>query len=146
MKAILVIGVPGSGKSTWAEESAAATGARIVELDRARAVVNGDSSVQGNIAEVVSLRDAWLQEAAASEQGVIVSDTNLHPQFRDELVAKLGGLGFEVSFKVFWTDHEISRQRNRGRANPVPEDVMTRFITAFEEQRELLLALEEGSR
>jgi predicted kinase len=132
--AVITVGIPGCGKSTWAAEYAKQTGARVIELDMARAVVNGNAASQDNFAEVLALHKAWIAEAAAANQSIVVSDTNLVKQFRDELKTHLESLGYVVDIKVFFTSHEVSRARNASRDRVVPEHAMDRMIQLFDNE------------
>lgn len=132
MQAILTVGIPGCGKSTWAAREAARTGARVVELDQARAAINGDAGVQANIGEVVALRDQWIAEAAAERRDLIVADTNLDAHFRGLLIADLEAMGYTVHLMVFRVDHALSRERNAARDRRVPDHAMDRMIAAFD--------------
>lgn len=132
--ATITVGVPGSGKSTWARNHAVQTGAYVVELDDARFQINGDSADQGNILQVVALRDSWIQEHSENGNSIIVSDTNLNEEFRDKLHLDLINKGYQVRVLVMDTPHEVSRARNKARTTPVPDDVMDRMIAEFDRQ------------
>lgn len=134
MFAIITVGIPGCGKSTWATQHAETHNARVIELDMARAAINGDASVQANIQDVVALRDNWIRESAEAGQSIIVADTNLDAGFRVKLQNDLKALGYPVSLRVFYTPHAVSKTRNEARERVVPDHAMERMIQQFDEQ------------
>lgn len=134
MEAIIVIGVPGSGKSTWAKSQVADFGGRLIELDMARKEINGDEASQDNIKEVVALRNQWLKEAAEGGHDVYISDTNIIEEHRDKLLDDLLMLGYSVTFRVMRTPHDLSRARNAARDRVVPDYAMDKMIQEFDRQ------------
>jgi predicted kinase len=123
MKAYLTIGIPGCGKSTYANTLAATE----INLDNCREAVNGDQGDQRNIAEVIAYRDELILKAAEQQQDIVISDTNIQPQFRTELVSDLRYLGYEVIYVVFNTSVETALQQNLMREKVVPEHVIYRM-------------------
>lgn len=125
MRAILTIGVPASGKSTYAESL---EGKYLrVERDLMRVALFGDVAYHGAEQIVTEYCRTWLELAADNGHDVIVSDTNLNKKFRGELVEFLQGLGYTVSFEVFDTPLSECLSRNAMRVDPVPEAVIHRM-------------------
>lgn len=125
MLAILTIGIPGCGKSTWAAKLN--NNFEEVNLDDLRAVVNGDATVQANIGEVIAKRDEIVAAYARLGKNVVLSDTNVNPQFRPALVAQLRELGYQVILAHFAVSLETCKERNAARDRVVPEHVLERM-------------------
>lgn len=122
MKAFLTVGLPGCGKSTFAKKYKG----KLIEinLDQCREFVNGSEEDQGNIMEVLKYRDSLIEQAAIHGADIIISDTNLHPEFRKQLIDRLKELGFVVTIVHFKTSLETCKQRNVGRSRQVPDEIM----------------------
>lgn len=97
MKILMLKGLPGSGKSTWAKEQ--------VEKDGNYARVNKDSirEMLGGYAPkkerlVVEIRNAIIERLLVEGKNVIVDDTNFHPKHeaRLRLIAEDYNAGFAV--------------------------------------------------
>lgn len=131
MKAYVTIGLPRSGKSTWASKLPR----EVVEinLDDCREAVNGDAGDQTNIIEVLDLRDALIETAAMDGADVCISDTNINPVFRRQLVEQLRGLGYDVQAVVLNTPLDVCVARNARAERKVPLEVI------FEMHRTLTL-------
>ena len=122
MKAFLTVGLPGCGKSTFAQKYKG----KLIEinLDQCRELVNGSEEDQSNIMEVLAYRDSLIEQAALHGADIIISDTNLHPEFRKQLIDQLKKLGFEVTIVHFKTSLETCKSRNQGRSRQVPDEIM----------------------
>jgi len=121
MKAILTIGVPGCGKSTWAKKQVGYTD---INLDECRLKVSGDATNQSVNAQAVELRNKMILDAKAQEQNIIISDTNANEKYRLELIAYLEQLGFEVLENIFVVSLDECLERNSKRDRIVPPEVL----------------------
>ena len=130
MKAIVTVGVPGSGKTTWAE---AQTNYVNINLDDLRAKVSGDSADQNATTEALVLQQSLIEKNAALGKDIIISDTHLKPAIREYILGKLEAVGYEVEFIVFPINETIARERNSKRERVVPSDIMDRLINTFKE-------------
>jgi len=137
--ALVTVGAPASGKSTWVKRTLPEH-IRDVNLDTCREVVLGDARDQSRIGDVLTHRDALIQGAARDGLDLVVSDTNLVPAFRQALEAMLTGLGYSVRYVLFDTPLEVCLSRNAARERQVPEDVIRRMHRQYLEQRGELLA------
>jgi predicted kinase len=79
-KIILVKGIPGSGKSTWAKEFVKDSKGKFkrVNKDDIRAMVDLGKYSKGREAFVLNVRDAIIRETLNLGVSIIVDDTNLH--------------------------------------------------------------------
>ncbi|PZU98530.1 MAG: AAA family ATPase [Leptolyngbya sp.] len=127
----MLVGVPGSGKSTWARDFVLANPRyRIVSTDALRAQLYGDEAVQGDwlrIWQQVVIQ--WRQAIAAIYQGelegVIYDATNARRRHRREAIATARQIGF-APITLVWFDVPLSLaiERNRGRSRQVPADII----------------------
>lgn len=128
-RVIMTVGVPASGKSTWAA-TLVQEGYQELNLDNLRWEICGDSTNQSVTMQAVELRDKRLAEYAASGQGVVISDTNAHPTFRLQLIQQLLSLGVkpgEIYMVYFPIETAEAIRRNEQRENPVPVHVIERM-------------------
>jgi predicted kinase len=134
MRAVITVGISASGKTTWAEEQCAnLTGWRNINRDDVRAEIMRESGLvpswrnwkwkwEGKVTDRVNIR---LQEAADDRVNIIVSDTNLVKDRRDQLAARLQALGFDVEFKIFDdVNYDEAVRRDNARANGVGYDII----------------------
>lgn len=79
-KVILVKGIPGSGKSTWAKETVKQSQGKIkrVNKDDLRAMVDLGKHSSKREDFVLKIRDAIIRETLNDGLSIIVDDTNLH--------------------------------------------------------------------
>lgn len=143
--AVVTIGCPASGKSTFAKQLSSSH--KQIERDLVRVQLAGskkefhtkfDRKV-GEAAVSSIIRNELLQ-CAKNKQNVIISDTNINKQLRHRLYQDLFDMGFEV--RVSWFDYSIEelvrRNSNRAQDDQVPEEVLAQMFTDFDKQRELI--------
>jgi predicted kinase len=129
---ICTVGIPASGKSTWAREHVKAYPKFIrVERDIIRTVAFTDS---GNILDykftkakeesVKLIHTDQIRTALWKGQSVIVSDTNLNPKTRAALIGIGEEFKISVEFKTFDTPLHQAVKWNDKRVNRVPDSVM----------------------
>lgn len=130
MKAILTLGVPCSGKTTWSEEHCRKTGAVNANRDDIRFAITGHRSwttyrFKGETENMVTdVQKQIIMAAANAGKDVVVSDTNLNKRIRDEMTRFLTQLGYEVSIQVFHVSLEDAYKRDASRPNGVGRDVI----------------------
>ncbi len=142
MKVVITIGVPGCGKSTWAQNySTHNPNVVIVERDIIREVLcpgyftqKPNKSFEEKVTQEQRnlLRQALLSETV---QTVIISDTNLKKSRLVLLEKFILEVNPEATIerKIFWEslDFLLCAQRNRNRTKVVPEDVLASFWKRF---------------
>lgn len=130
MKAILTLGIPCSGKTTWSEEHCRKTGAINANRDDIRFAITGHRSwstyrFKGETENMVTdVQKQIISTAANAGKDVVVSDTNLNKKVRDGMIEFLTRLGYTVSVKVFEVTLEEAYKRDAARANGVGRDVI----------------------
>lgn len=130
MKALITIGLPAAGKTTYARAQA---GFEDLNLDACRQAVSGDAGNQDATAAALALRDERLAAAVAAGRPVVVSDTNLVPAHRRELVERFRAAGYDVCLVLVETPYAICLARNAVRDRVVPVQAMERMAGALQE-------------
>lgn len=131
---IVLIGLPGSGKSTWARQFVGQHPTyRIVSTDAIRQQLFGDEAVQGPWPQIWQQLQAQLQQGVwAIErghcQGVIYDATNGRRRHRRDAIALARHLGFDFIIGL-WFDIPLAvcLQRNQMRSRHVPPAVIERM-------------------
>lgn len=124
MKAIITIGIPGCGKSTWASSQQDFIE---INLDNCHEKVSGDASNQQATEEAVKLQSLLISEASQKKQNIIISDCNIKEVHRFALEEKLKSLGYEICEVFFLTPLSECKKRNNNRQRIVPEFVLDKM-------------------
>lgn len=124
MKAIIGIGIPGSGKTTYLKPLAAREGLLYVNADDIREEVNGDASDHRRHTYVMRLFHERVQNGLA-EKGAVLDMTYSRKKDRLQAVQFCRDHGAtEVVAYWFSTPLSVARARNAGRSRIVPEPVL----------------------
>jgi len=131
-KVIILQGLPGSGKSTWAKELLSRNPGvyKRINKDELRSMLDNSHWSGGNEKFVLSVRDYLIKEALKDGKSVIVDDTNFHEkheirikQIVDEYKKETGQV-VAVSTRIFPIDLEEAIKRDLKRPNSVGEKVI----------------------
>lgn len=140
MKAIITVGIPASGKTTFANEMVQNFGFRDINRDfiRFNLVKPGSnwSTYKFNKANekaVDEIHGKMIMESWQNEQNIIISDTNLNKARRRALIARLQDLGYDVEVKPFEISRKEAIKRDNLRANGVGQDVIYKMMQNWNE-------------
>ena len=129
-KLILLIGLPGSGKSSLAQQMVAEYPRRLISTDTIRAKLFGDEIVQGSWLLVWDEVNRQFQETVKEiELGTAIAGvydaTNAARKYRREAIALARETGF-THITGLWLDAplEVCLQRNKKRDRQVPEEII----------------------
>ena len=147
LKAIITIGIPCSGKSTWAEEFCEKEGYKEINRDEIRMSIfeldryNDYKFSRAKEQQVTEVAESAVMMCAVAKCNVVISDTNLNKGRREALERRLDALGYEVSYKVFDIEFFDALKRNDKRSDKhIPRSAMysmyRSFMTYKEEQGE----------
>lgn len=125
---MLLIGAPGSGKSTVRERLVALyPDLKVISMDDRRKELTGDANDQSKNSQVFAWQQRELQKAMEARQNTVIDATNTSRKLRKMLwdsARRNGALCSAIYFDIpLATLHE----RNKGREKRVPDDVVERF-------------------
>lgn len=131
---ILLIGLPGSGKSTWARQFIQQFPRyEVLSTDKTRALLYGDAAIQGEWAQIWHQLEALLRQSVQAidvqvREGVIWDATNVQRRRRRELIQTLSQLGFnDIGAVWFDTPLAVCLERNQLRDRTVPPEVILKM-------------------
>lgn len=136
----MTIGLPASGKSTWAREQVEKSSGKIVRVnkDDLRAMLHNSKFSSANENQVLRIRDSIILDTLSCNKTVIVDDTNFHPKHEKTLreYAELHSAEFEI--KSF-TDVPLSEclARDAIRPNPVGAKVIKKMYNDYLKEPEV---------
>lgn len=130
-KLLMLKGLPGSGKSTYARELVAKHHYTRVNKDDLRTMLHNSTHSKHKEQTVLAIRDAVVMEALEKGSNVVVDDTNFAPVHEARLrdLAKSFGAQFEVKF--IDTPVETCIERDLKRPNSVGHRVIMQMYEQY---------------
>jgi predicted kinase len=125
-------GIPGSGKSHWAETHKDELNAVIHSSDYIRAELSGDMNDQSKNDLVFKLLHQRIKDDLREGKNVIYDATNLKRKLRRAFLQELQNISCEKICVLFATPFELALARNFARDRQVPEEVLCRMYKSFE--------------
>lgn len=125
-KLILMIGLPGSGKSFFAHKFGINHPQyKLISTDTIRAQLFGDEAIQGPWLRVWSQVKQQFKQAVEEGTDAIYDATNTQRRQRKDVITVAREIGFHPIFAV-WVNVplEICLQRNQHRPRQVPEEII----------------------
>ena len=136
---IMMMGVPGSGKSTIALEYAALYRAKgynvkIISSDGVRAELYGDESIQGDNKQIFSIVESRIFEQLRADGIAIYDATNLSSKRRKDFVQRVKAMFPEAKAHCIDVDPSLGTclERNEQRERHVPRSVICRMYVQKE--------------
>lgn len=124
MTLIVLVGLPGSGKSTYAEELKK-RGCMVVSTDAIREQLFGDASIQKDGKKVFQIAYDMINELLVRGHEVVFDATNLTIKDRKQIFKKVCTDDIIAVFQN--TPIEVCKERNRNRSRIVPEEVIDKM-------------------
>lgn len=132
MKFFMLIGLPGSGKSTYAKKLKEIENANIYSSDAIREELYGSEDVQGDPTEIFSLLHTRVKADLAAQRNVIYDATNIAAKRRIGFLQEINKVSCEKIAIVFATPYAECLRRNAGRDRQVPEQAIERMYHQFD--------------
>ena len=145
-KAIITVGIPASGKSTWAHDFIKSnTHAVEINYDHIRhnEVCPGTNNstykfTKAREHKVQEIAKSMFDEAISKEHITLVySNTNLNEQYRNNLISQLEMNGFEIEIMEFEISYEEAIKRDVSREHGVGPSVIGTMYDKWMEYRQV---------
>jgi predicted kinase len=123
LTAYVMVGAPGSGKSTYAAKLAETENAVVISGDDVRAELYGSADIQGDWAEIWDRIDTLVSESCG--MSVILDGTHCRADYREEAVTLLRSYGYDkIEAVVMDASLATCLARNFQRKRHVPDYVI----------------------
>lgn len=131
-KFTMLVGLPASGKSTYAKEKAEKERAIICSSDAIRKELYGDENIQGDGNEVFNILHARVKELLSQGWDVIYDATNVKSKRRRAFLREIEKYDCIKECIIMATPYEVCLERNQDRLfRHVPEEVITNMYKAW---------------
>lgn len=127
---ILLVGIPGSGKTTYAKKHIKANTIHL-SSDSIRAELYGDESIQGDPAEVFSLMQKRAVEALNNGNNVIYDATNVTRKDRASIIGICPKFT-KIECRIIWAPIEECIERDASRDRTVGKEVIDKMLKRFQ--------------
>ena len=129
---IMMVGIPGSGKSTMADRISRVTGYPIIGSDRVRGELYGDEAIQGDPIEVFTKIVDDIMVHAKVGQSVIYDATSIKKKYRMQMIQRFRKYYDVMKAVIVAEPYEVCVERNACRDRVAPEYVLRRMYLQFE--------------
>lgn len=129
----VLVGLPASGKSTWAKEESELNGSVILSSDSIREELFGSEEEQGSPKLVFDTLKERLVETIRCGRNVIVDATSINRWERSDYINIANNNGAIAIATLFNTPLEACKIRNEKRERTVPDFVYDRMTAKYEE-------------
>ena len=131
-KLILLVGIPGSGKTTYAKNYIKSYLHTIhLSSDSIRAELYNDESIQGDPAEVFSLMQKRAIEALNNGQNVVYDATNITRKDRASIIGICPKFA-KIEAHIVWQPIEVCIERDASRERTVGKRIIDRMLKRFQ--------------
>lgn len=130
-KLIIMVGVSGSGKSTFANGLKTSLQATVVSTDDIRKEVLGDANDQTQGARIFGIARKRVNDLLAQGKNAVIDATSLSAKDRRDWVRIGKANDAEIIAYVVKVDLGTAKKRNSGRDRQVPDFVIDRQFAKF---------------
>lgn len=123
----MMVGLPGSGKSTYAEKLSKERSAIICSSDKVREDLYGDENSQSNNDEVFKLLHKRIKELLKAGESVIYDATNINSKRRRAFLSELRSIPCKKICVIMATSLKKCCRQNNSRSRTVPYEVIERM-------------------
>lgn len=129
---ILLVGIPGSGKTTYAEKYIKENPDTVhLSSDKIRAELWGNEATQGDNNEVFSLMQTRAIEALNNGQSVVYDATNITRKDRSYIISLCPKFA-KIECYIIWAPIETCIERDATRERTVGKEVIDRMLKRFQ--------------
>lgn len=130
-----LIGIPGAGKSTFAQLLAQLYNCQIISTDAIRKQLYGDETIQGNWLEIEAEVINQIEKAIALNTPVIYDATNAQRSWRLELLQKLERNIGKIDWLAWYLNIslETCKQWNSQRKRQVPDEIIDKMAKTLKQ-------------
>lgn len=131
-KLILLVGIPGSGKTTYAKNYITNDKNTIhLSSDKIREELWGNEAIQGDNNEVFSLMQSRAIEALNNGQDVIYDATNVTRKDRSYIIDRCPKFA-KIEAHIIWAPIETCIERDAARERTVGKEVIDKMLKRFQ--------------
>ena len=138
-KLIILVGIPGCGKTTYANKFLQKKNTCILSSDSVRKQFFGDANAQFKNKEVFAILFEKAKSKLKQGMNVVIDATNITSAIRKETLAYFSDLDLQKIATVFNAPIEVCISRDKARTRSVGENVVLKLAARFEPP-----TLEEG--
>jgi predicted kinase len=129
---ILLVGIPGSGKTTYAEKYIKENPNTVhLSSDKIREELWGNEATQGDNSEVFSLMQYRDIDALNNGQSVVYDATNITRKDRSYIIALCPKFA-KIECHIIWASIETCIERDAARERTVGKEVIDRMLKRFQ--------------
>lgn len=130
---ILLVGIPGSGKTTYAKKYISEYPKTPVHLssDKIREELYGDESVQGNPAEVFTIMQKRAIEALNEGHDVLYDATNVTRKDRASVIGICPKFA-QIECHIIWAPIDTCIERDASRDRTVGKEIIDKMLKRFQ--------------
>lgn len=131
-KFTVLVGLPASGKSTWAEKKAAeSNNTEVFSSDALRKELYGDESTQGDPNFIFTTLKGRIKKCLLAGKNAILDATNVSRKNRVSFMQEFKNIPCEKNCVVFIVPVRTLIERNSNRKRVVPEMVINRMLLQY---------------
>lgn len=133
-KILILIGIPASGKSTWAKDFVRNNPDYVrVNRDDFRDMLKSSQTCENKIEDMItSLVFGVIEEALSKRLNIIVDNTNLKQKYINEIIEKFK-YSADIDYRVFDISLKKALEYNAGRERKVPESVIEKMFKSYKQ-------------
>lgn len=128
LKILILIGIPGSGKSTWSKEFVRSNESWTrVCRDDFREMLKNSGVVENKIENIINeLVDATIEQSLLKKMNVIIDNTNLKEKYIQNIIEKFK-YSADIDYRVFDISLDKAIERNNNRTKNVGKPMLTKM-------------------
>lgn len=132
LKILILIGIPGSGKSTWAKEFVRSNESWTrVCRDDFREMLKNSGVVENKVENIINeLVDATIEQSLLKKMNVIIDNTNLKVKYINDIIEKFK-YSADIDYRVFDISLDKAIERNNNRTKNVGKPMLVKMNAEY---------------